>query len=220
LAIAVTLFRITVRHASNLETRQWIFFGLCWILPMGLAALPYSTWSYADNGAWCWISSTTIGHVWWWATFYGPLWLAFALLIGLYTAILVNARRTLKQLSIAKKTGARNRLLRRLFAYPLAFVIVWVPPTVERVQELVSDDVNFPLYATLGFFLPLKGFSNTCAAFLFDPAASWLPRPEMRFFSLFPGQLASNFARISTAVRNKYVDILFVNPNVSDSWFR
>jgi hypothetical protein len=105
--------------------------------------------------------------VWRFAIFYGPLWVVFLLIVGLYGAVLWNLRRSLRQLGDTR-AQAGQRLFRRLFAYPLTVFVVWLVPTVTRILEYALPHPLFPLYAVHSFTIPLMGALNATAALVFD----------------------------------------------------
>lgn len=56
-AIAYMLFKTVLRQQTTKDEFRYSLL-LCWGVPLVLACLPFSTDSYGDAGAWCWIKTT------------------------------------------------------------------------------------------------------------------------------------------------------------------
>lgn len=50
--------------------------------------------------------------------------------------------------------------MRRLVAYPIVFLILYIVPTVNRIYDLINDDDSFILYFIHGLSATSLGFAN------------------------------------------------------------
>lgn len=64
---------------SRAPQRFWTVMAYCWLIPLAMACLPFTTDNYGDAGAWCSITSKDLkslqwGTFWRFAIIYVPLW--------------------------------------------------------------------------------------------------------------------------------------------------
>lgn len=60
--------------------RFWTVMAYCWLIPLVMACLPFTTDNYGEAGAWCSITSRDLkslvwGTFWRFAVIYAPLWI-------------------------------------------------------------------------------------------------------------------------------------------------
>ena len=66
--------------ALHVPQRFWTVMAYCWLIPLVMACLPFTTDNYGDAGAWCSITSKDLkslqwGTFWRFAIIYVPLWI-------------------------------------------------------------------------------------------------------------------------------------------------
>ncbi|CAM9189802.1 unnamed protein product [Ectocarpus sp. 8 AP-2014] len=78
-AITLTCYVMVVKRYYGIQERFWTVMAYCWLIPLGMACLPFTTDNYGDAGAWCSITSKDLkslewGTFWRFAVIYVPLW--------------------------------------------------------------------------------------------------------------------------------------------------
>ena len=113
---------------------------VCSFISNHVAALPLTTHSYGDAGAWCWIVNNEVGILWRFGVFYLPLFLYLALIGFLYTWILRKMYKVFR--GVQKDESEKQRELRYLYkmaAYPIVFFVLWICPLINRIQNAFSN---------------------------------------------------------------------------------
>ncbi|CAM9453208.1 unnamed protein product [Ectocarpus sp. 6 AP-2014] len=70
---------MVVKRYYGIQERFWTVMAYCWLIPLGMACLPFTTDNYGEAGAWCSITSKDLkslewGTFWRFAVIYVPLW--------------------------------------------------------------------------------------------------------------------------------------------------
>jgi len=162
LMIALCLYRVIVSQKAHVN----VIFEVCghifiWGYSAALAYLPLKEiggMNYSNAGAWCWINEAPK-----YARFvmlYVCVWGIIIVIIVMNIIIWINFRSlykfTLKSPNEATKKKFQN-IYRRLFIYPLAFIILWTPSILNRVVQVFISEL-FVLNLLQAIFLPLQGF--------------------------------------------------------------
>ena len=141
--ITINLYRMLVllhRFTSDdFPMMHWIV----WSYTLMMCFLPLITNSYVPIGSWCWISgSTTPGKVMRFTTFYGPLLVQIILVFILCIIIGISLWRKRLRSSITRRAKQMSYFL---FLYPMAFMICWLPPIINRYYILSTSNQIFGL---------------------------------------------------------------------------
>lgn len=166
--IAVTLNRST----AGLEF-GYIFF--IFLFPLMFNWVPFLNNSYGRAGAWCWIrsreencSENKMGLSLTYALWYGPHWVLLALLLVAYLVVVVNVvRKKSRWRGLYSDTGGDasevraemqriKELVLPLIFYPLGFLVLNLPPLINRVYESVEGP-NYTLWMLHAILSPLQG---------------------------------------------------------------
>jgi len=159
--IATVLYRAIVLKKTRMSiAAELICHILIWATAIILSLLPVKNIGgakYANAGAWCWLSSSPK-----YARFvylYIFVWLVIAAIIVINIWIWLNFRSlytfTLKSPNEGTHRKVKN-IYRRLFMYPLAFIILWTPSTLNRVIQAFFTDM-YALTLVQAVILPLSG---------------------------------------------------------------
>jgi heme/copper-type cytochrome/quinol oxidase subunit 2 len=136
--------------------------------------LPVIGLTYGRSGLWCWIDGDKpLGILWFWLTFYAPLWVVIIAVIAIYLVIsifMIFQRKKFRELTQGNTDMvARDvKVYMKLFGYPLVFLLVWLFPTINRLYQSISDDFSFTLVILHATFDQLQGFLN-CLLFFLNP---------------------------------------------------
>lgn len=73
-------------------------------------------------------------------------------------------------ISIAQRRASVERQMRTLFIFPIVYFIMWIPPFINHIYQVVTyDDTatslpsgTFPIAVVATIFLPAQGFVNVC----------------------------------------------------------
>ncbi|KAI9209661.1 uncharacterized protein BJ171DRAFT_484658 [Polychytrium aggregatum] len=128
---------------------------------------------------WCWINSDF--GLYRMIFFFGPLWLLFLVNVLLYARVgwVIHKSSRISKLINASNIHNRKRhaivdppLVRyaiRTLLYMAGVVVVFIPVTAARIQNMISpNDPNFMLTCLLAFFGPLLGAFNSTAFFYIE----------------------------------------------------
>ncbi|KAH3757344.1 hypothetical protein Pelo_10880 [Pelomyxa schiedti] len=151
LALAVSMF-LGIVLKFNLETPLSDVVCICgaYVPTFGLALIPLfggTPGGYGPRGAWCWIQDPLSGLL----MSYMFAWIVAVAITILYILIIrhiLTATRQVKLLGSAvtpdkaKEHELTLQLYKTFFAFPLCFIIQWIPATINRVNNLVHPDTQ------------------------------------------------------------------------------
>jgi len=168
LLISIILFLMVI---GKINLRWWVEVLLhTYPLPVIIVVsfIPfYSSANYTDSGAWCWLSVDPV-----WARYVGVYvwtWIVMIMIIALYFTMGFYIRYLDKKAAISevkfsdlaqgKKVDQqkKNRITRDLFVYSMAFILLWIPNSINRIIQATGSSVYF-LMVLECFCLPLQGF--------------------------------------------------------------
>jgi len=161
--ISFNLFTAVYLRKVLFNKMEILYHIICWGFSTICAILPLFTVSYGVAGIWCWIIRSGAGSVWRFIVFYIPLYLFILLVLIMYAivvAVIIENKRKVKKL---KKSGEdkTKKLIARLFLYPIIFLLLYIMPTVNRIQNWVSTTDILALYILQALTAPLLGFCNS-----------------------------------------------------------
>ncbi|KAH3745422.1 slime mold cyclic amp receptor protein [Pelomyxa schiedti] len=169
-AIAIHLFIGLVLHKHPKRIYEITCHIVIWTLASIYTILPATTKDYGPAGVWCWIKGEDddkSGFIWRLAVFYIPLFSYVLLVFVIYGMSFRAAQRVFRKVSIgdilcSKKKTPGLAILQRLAIYPLIFVVVWLFPVINRIQNWINpDDEIFGLVLMQVLTAPLFGFWNS-----------------------------------------------------------
>jgi len=165
--IAVNLYRVVCLNKPT--EREWIFYKIGILWPILTALIPLSSNAYGPAGIWCWLTRSA-GQPYRWALFYIPLFIQIIVVIVLYVLIILAINQALdttpQDIDEARKKNARL-LLRRLKAYPILFLLMYIFPIISRIYDASNPINSFFLFFMQSLTAPSIGFVN-CIAYGFD----------------------------------------------------
>jgi len=140
--IAIYLFFIIVKR-KDLKKKEWIFHVINWGVPFLVAILPFLGVGigYGIAGTWCWVIDPVARLVF----SYFFVWTAFVIIIVCYGWIVYHirdVRMTTMEMRDEKSSATiakqDKKLFKKLAAYPIIFLIQWIPATINRVQNAAA----------------------------------------------------------------------------------
>jgi len=143
--IAIHLY-ITIVFRKKIDRKIEIYFNIAgWSVPILFTILPGTTHSFGRAGVWCWIAGDSAGIIWRFLVFYVPLWcfwLVTCVVFALIGRELVKVGKGFKEEErgeVAKKK--ERRAFVKLSAYPIAWVIIWIIPTINRITNAYGEQI-------------------------------------------------------------------------------
>ncbi|KAI8929532.1 hypothetical protein BC831DRAFT_443120 [Entophlyctis helioformis] len=152
-------------RVAAIKKNDWVYITGCFVvpLPFGVALHIISAENgvrmIGDSEAFCWISKAYEPYRFYF--FYLILWGVFLVQIvayGMTSFHLFRLEREIRSLSEVSPTSEyRVLMIKRMMVYTLAFVIVWIPGTTNRLYQMSTDSVLFPLSLAHAILSPLRG---------------------------------------------------------------
>lgn len=122
---------------------------LCWFVPVVIAAIPFSDNAYAPAGAWCWLKNT-----WGWRFGSWYIW-SLCSFVFIFVSIVVIAYKLRQHEKSVVGTfdseyAMRHKLIkeavRTLRVYPIAYFLVILFPTINRIQNVLHGSHGHDAY--------------------------------------------------------------------------
>jgi len=162
--IAFNLHFTVIQRRDTSPFEKW-YHIVVWGLSFLIAALPFTGGPtvYGPAGAWCWIANQYTA--WRIGIWYAPLIAMFLYVAITYFLILrelfVIRRKGFYQTEAQEETRTKWRASMRLSRYPLIFVITWILPIINRVNDWVSNDETFVLVLLHTICISMQGTINS-----------------------------------------------------------
>jgi hypothetical protein len=163
--IALNLYLVVVQQRRNLAGVERAYHIATWFLASIVTILPTTTGSYGAGPIWCWINEEDMGRVWR-IVVYIPIYIYLVVIIALYWKIIRSVRASLKNRKDNLDEGELKRasnMLARLQAYPLIIVVLYIFPTINRMNSWFGGSAYFSLYILHVVTAPMLGFANSLA---------------------------------------------------------
>ncbi|XP_035824347.1 cyclic AMP receptor-like protein A [Aplysia californica] len=164
--ITFNLFMNVVRLAATAQF-EWLYLGICWVVPLIISCLPFAGDVYGPAGAWCWIIEDISWRIGMW---YGPLFVIIAFLIVAYVYIIYTLRRKASSWegTYDPDTERQHQLMKEdikpLRVYPFIYLAVSLFPLINRIQNAFSPESHvFVLVLLASISSPLHGALNAIA---------------------------------------------------------
>jgi len=166
--IAFNLHQIVVLGNKNAAFYERYYHIVVWGCAFTAAVLPLlgGNTVYGDSGAWCWIVKEK--QAWRVGVWYGPLLIFFLYVLTMYLWI-VKTLYSQKHSEFYQREGedeARTKwkASMRLTRYPLIFIIMWIFPILNRIENwMAGDDGVFFLVLMHTICVSMQGTINSIA---------------------------------------------------------
>ena len=166
---------LNIIWSTSIMQYEAILFVCGWIIPGGLAALPFIDNIYGPAGAWCWMINK---WTWRFGLWYFWEFLSFiCIFVCIFVMIFKLRHRSEEKLEFMDAaTIMRKHVIdqdiRTLRIYPIVYLLPSIFPMVHRVQNAISYEKGderyiFTFVLLHAVFAPLKGFAVS-VAFLMD----------------------------------------------------
>jgi len=141
--IAFNLHQTVVQGNKNTPLYEKWYHVFVWSISLLAALIPLVQDNvYGDTGAWCWIVKEE--PLWRFSAWYVPLFFFFAYVVTMYAWIMkvLYKQKSSDFQQREAEEGARKRWRAsvRLSRYPLIFIIMWIFPLVNRIENLINGD--------------------------------------------------------------------------------
>jgi len=142
--MAFNLHQTVVRNKRDTTHLEKYYHMVVWIAATLFATLPFlgGTQVYGQAGAWCWIVNDQ--QAWRFTMWYGPLIIMFVYVLTMYIWIIrtLYAQKSSEfyQREAEEEIRTKWQTSLRLSRYPLIFIILWIFPIINRIQNWIADD--------------------------------------------------------------------------------
>lgn len=162
-AIAVNLWLVVVRQRLDVDAYQGRHHIVTWTVTLLCTIIPNFTAAYGPANVWCWINKDAKGgNVYRFTTFFVPFYIAWFIIVVGYVWIYQVARKNLVTMRNEDREKAEAQIA-RLRYYPIIFVVMYIPATINRVYNWISDDDIYVLFILQALTAPAVGFVNALA---------------------------------------------------------
>jgi hypothetical protein len=165
--ISASILLATMSPEVSKIPRYYTYFFLYSIgVPIILSVGPLLTQSYGPAGAWCWMdmrdNNDNVGQFWA-ILIYIFNWVN---IIFNFIAIIRSIRYfNIRAFEVKEQNERESNFLRSycvvLKFFPIILIICWLPATINRLYNFLTDDENVVLYSLHAFFTYLQGFLNS-----------------------------------------------------------
>jgi ABC-type multidrug transport system fused ATPase/permease subunit len=162
---------------SGEKIQKWepymILFAFLFPLPFSLTPMfyrPNNQSMVGDVDTWCWISrNSQVFQLYFWFLLLF-IFLFLNILILIFTVIGIKrleSEEAVKDSSTNEKRKKRfgTFVIKRMMAYLIAFVVVWLPSSLNRITQLSAGTTVFVFAYSQSLISPMRGFINFLAYF-------------------------------------------------------
>ena len=161
--IAVNLWLVIVRKRLDVDSLQRYYHFVAWSVVAVCVIIPNFTHAYGPASVWCWISKTARGgNALRFVSFFVPFYVAWFLIVVCYIWIGRVSSSSYEHMSEQEKEKSQRQMA-RLRAYPIIFVVLYIPATINRIYNWASQDDIFALFILQALTAPAVGFVNSLA---------------------------------------------------------
>lgn len=161
--ISVNLWFVIVKRRLDVDTLHKYYHLVAWSVVALCVIIPNFTKAYGPASVWCWISKqATGGNALRFVTFFVPFYISWLLILVLYFWTHNVAYKSFQHMRDEEKEKSQRQIA-RLRAYPIIFVILYIPATVNRIYNWASNDDIFFLFILQVLTAPAVGFVNSIA---------------------------------------------------------
>lgn len=161
--ISINLWFVIVKRRLDVDNLHKYYHAAAWSVVAVCVLIPTFTKAYGPASGWCWISKNARGgNVLRFVSFFVPFYIAWVLILVLYFWTHRVAANSFQHMREDEREKSQRQIA-RLRAYPIIFVILYIPATVNRVYNWMSNDDIFFLYLLQVLTAPAVGFVNSIA---------------------------------------------------------
>ena len=161
--ISVNLWFVIVKRRLDVDTLHKYYHLVAWSVVGVCVIIPNFTKAYGPASVWCWISKqATGGNALRFISFFVPFYISFVLILVLYFWTHRVASQSFQHMRDDERERSQRQIA-RLRAYPIIFVILYIPATINRIYNWASSDDIFFLYVLQVLTAPSVGFVNSIA---------------------------------------------------------
>ena len=167
--------------------RESIYPVVIFISPILFNWIPFVNDAYGQAGPWCWIVNeceSIYGLVYRYVLWYVPFYSIIIGIIIIYLIVYLSIRNQKRKYqgnfnpNRDKETQQMMKEIIPLIYYPIIFLFLQIPSTMNRIAELFTEKQQLPLWFLHGFFSPLQG-GLICIVYALDPET----RDRLRYSS-------------------------------------
>jgi hypothetical protein len=164
---AFNLYMVIVMRRLDVHLYNTWYHSVCWIVAVVCTLIPNFTFAYGRTTVWCWISKEAPGgNAYRIGTFFVPFYVSWIIMLFVCICIVYRLLITIKHMLPDEKERTLQ-LVRRFYAYPIIFLICYIPATINRINNWVTGNDVFVLFIihvlaspSLGTLNALLFFSN------------------------------------------------------------
>ena len=184
LAIGGITLDIYFKAVLNRKNRWEIFYILViFIFPFSFNWIPLIDSTYGLAGPWCWIkkyrskndcSTYEFGEALRYILYFIPVYAFVIALIITYIIIYIYIRKQRHRYhgNFDPERENYNKMMKKevvpLIWYPIIYLILLIPPTVNRIADTVANELVVPLWYIHALLSPLQG-GLICIVYAMDP---------------------------------------------------
>lgn len=161
--ISVNLWFVIVRRRLDVDNLHKYYHLAAWTVVAVCVIMPTFTKAYGPASVWCWISKNASGgNALRFISFYVPFYASWILILILYFWTHRVAANSFQHMREDEREKSQRQIA-RLRAYPIIFVILYIPATINRVYGWISNNDIFALFLLHSLTSPAVGFVNSIA---------------------------------------------------------
>jgi hypothetical protein len=161
----LNLYLVIVHRRLDVEKYSTWYLVVCCCVPTVCTLIPNITFAFGKTTVWCWISKEAVGgNAYRIGTFFVPFYVASISIIFLCVSIIYKLTSTLEYKRPDDRTHAL-RLLRRFYAYPVIFIVCYIPATVNRINNWTTGNDIYCLFIVHVLASPSIGTLNAIVFF-------------------------------------------------------
>ena len=179
LAVSSITVDIYLKAVHRVQSRgKIVYVVVIFLSPFVFNWIPFIHSAYGTAGPWCWITTdcqtNKYGAVYQYVLWYVPLYTVLLGIIAIYVIVYASVRRQKKQyhghFDPERELEIKQMMeeIIPLIYYPMIFLLLQIPPTMNRIAELANDNEQVPLWLLHAFFSPLQG-GLVCVVYALDP---------------------------------------------------
>ncbi|XP_067944248.1 cyclic AMP receptor 4-like [Watersipora subatra] len=162
-ALTVFVFNHVVRNVDTAKY-EWLYTAVCWIVPLFIACLPFTTNDYGlAETAYCWIKGTDSGDKWRFGIYWVPVLAGLVVICIAFGFMIWRAKRVMRHNAatdaqlVSTQQYLVDEYLKPMTVYASVFVFIHFLQFINRIQNLVGSPI-LGLVAFHMFWMASYGF--------------------------------------------------------------
>ena len=162
---AFNIYMVIVRRRLDVDKYNTWYHGICWTVTGVCTIIPNFTFAYGKTTVWCWISKeASFGNVYRISTFFIPFYAAWIVILFVCFSIVYRLLNSNSHHGSDEHLRTSN-LVRRFYAYPIVFLVCYIPATVNRINNWVTGNDIYALFIIHVLASPSLGTLNAIIFF-------------------------------------------------------